>query len=77
MTQMGLRDVELVGHRYRGHCRPGAEAGSQSGTQVPRPMWDRGAETSQTDFRVLLHICCTPKQSYKNPWAETPSDLHL
>ena len=50
MTRVGPKDVELVGHRCRGHCRPGAEAGSQSGTQVPRPLWDRGTETSQVSW---------------------------
>ncbi len=46
MMPSALRKVELVRHRCRGHCRPGAEAGSQSGTEVPKPRWDRGAETS-------------------------------
>jgi hypothetical protein len=49
MTQTGPKVVELVRHRYRGHCHPGTEAGSQSETQVPKPMWDRGTETSQSD----------------------------
>jgi hypothetical protein len=39
-----------MGHRYRSHCRPGTGAGSQSGTQVPEPMWDRGTELSQIDL---------------------------
>jgi hypothetical protein len=52
MTPSGLKDVELVRHRCRGHCRRGAEAGSKSETQVPRPMWDRGTELSQ-NFRGL------------------------
>jgi hypothetical protein len=47
MTRAGPKDVELVGHRYRSHCRPGAEAGPESETQVPEPFWDRGTETSQ------------------------------
>ncbi len=47
MTQTRLRDVELVGHRYRSQCRPGAGAGSHSGTEVPEPMWDRGTELPQ------------------------------
>ena len=34
----------------RDNRRPGAEAGSESGTQVPRPMWDRGAELSQQEI---------------------------
>ncbi len=46
MTHRDARDVELVRHRCRGQCRPGAEVGSQSGTEVPRPLWDRGAELS-------------------------------
>jgi hypothetical protein len=35
MTRVGSTNVELMGHRCRGHCRPGAEAGSGSETQVP------------------------------------------
>jgi hypothetical protein len=47
MTWVEPQQMELVGHRYRSHCRPGAGAGSRSGTQVPEPMWDRGTGLSQ------------------------------
>jgi hypothetical protein len=53
MTRDRPRDVELVGHRCRSHCRPGAEAGPESGTQVPEPMWDRGTELSHLEHRRL------------------------
>jgi len=49
MTQGGSKVVELVGHRCRSHCRPGAEAGSSSGTEVPEPEWDRGTELLHQD----------------------------
>jgi hypothetical protein len=38
--------VEPVGRRSLSLCRRGAEAGSGSETQVPEPMWNRGAELS-------------------------------
>jgi hypothetical protein len=53
MTPPGFRCLELVGHRCRSHCRPGAGAGSDSETQVPRPMWDRGTEPSHVSSFLL------------------------
>jgi hypothetical protein len=68
MTRMGPGDVELVGHRCRGHCRPGTEAGSESGTQVPRPMWDRGTETSHgVDRRYVARTLQTVFSTQTGP----------
>jgi hypothetical protein len=48
MTSSRAEVVELVRHRCRSHCRPGAGAGSFSETEVPEPMWDRGTGLSHT-----------------------------
>jgi hypothetical protein len=41
MTSSRAEVVELVRHRCRSHCRPGAGAGSFSETEVPEPMGQR------------------------------------
>ena len=52
MTRSGSEDVDLVGHRYRSHCRPGAGAGSGE--------WDIGTgaecETDLPDFHNLASL---------------------
>ena len=49
MTSLGPKDEDSVG-QWWSHCRPGAGAGSKSGTQVPKPMWDRGAGLSHNSL---------------------------
>ncbi len=81
--------VELVGHRCRSHCRPGAEAGSSSGTEVPEPMWDRGARLSHyvdicirgagwtrtSDQRIMSPRCCV--QASAGLCKDMPSEQDL
>jgi hypothetical protein len=56
MTASEPKDVEIVGHRYRGRCRPGAEAGSHS--------WDTGAKANvgqrYRDFTAPRHHIRAP-----------------
>src|SRR5918996_4220610 len=45
MTPSGPKYVELLGHGYRGHCRPGAEAGA----------WVSCKHDVQTQLRARPH----------------------